>query len=62
VITAVDTNVLLDGLHGHEPHGSESRDRLKVAYDAGTVLVCGIVYAELAPAFDDWSRVDGTLR
>ncbi len=62
MITAVDTNVLLDILHGHEPHGPESRERLKAAYDAGAVVVCDIVYAELVPAFDDRSLLDDTLR
>ena len=62
MITAVDTNVLLDILHGDELHGPESRERLKAAYDAGAVVVCDIVYAELVPAFDDRTLLDDTLR
>ena len=62
MITAVDTNVLLDILHGDEPHGPESRERLKAAYDAGAVVVCDIVYAELVPAFDGRTLLDDTLR
>ncbi|MXW94419.1 MAG: type II toxin-antitoxin system VapC family toxin [Acidimicrobiaceae bacterium] len=62
MITAVDTNVLLDILRGDERHGPESRERLKAAYDAGAVVVCDIVYAELVPAFDDRSGLDDTLR
>ena len=62
MITAVDTNVLLDILSGDEQHGPESRDRLRSAYDAGAVVVCDIVYAELVPAFDDRALLDGTLR
>ena len=62
MITAVDTNVLLDILRGDEQHGPESRDRLRSAYDAGAVVVCDIVYAELVPAFDDRALLDGTLR
>lgn len=46
MITAVDTNVLLDILRGDERHGPESQERLKTAYDAGAVVVCDIVYAE----------------
>ena len=62
MITAVDTSVLLDILRGDEQHEPESRDRLRSAYDAGAVVVCDIVYAELVPAFDDRALLDGTLR
>ena len=62
MITAVDTSVLLDILRGDERHGPGSRERLKTAYDAGAVVVCDIVYAELVPAFDDRALLDDTLR
>ena len=62
MITAVDTNVLLDILRGDERHGPESQERLKTAYDAGAVVVCDIVYAELVPAFEDRALLDDTLR
>lgn len=62
MITAVDTNVLLDILRGDERHGPESRERLKMAYDAGAVVICDIVYAELVPAFGDRALMDATLR
>lgn len=62
MITAVDTNVLLDILRGDEQHGPESRDRLSSAYDSGAVVICDIVYAELVPAFNDRARLDDTLR
>ena len=32
------------------------------AYDAGAVVICDIVYAELVPAFDDRAIMDDTLR
>jgi len=62
VITAVDTNVLLDILLGDQRHGHDSLERLKTAYDAGAVVICDIVYAELVPAFDDRAVMDDTLR
>ncbi len=62
MITAVDTSVLLDIFRGDERHGPESRERLKAAYDAGAVVICDIVYAELVPAFDDRTFLDETLR
>ena len=62
MITAVDTSVLLDIFRGDERYGPESRIRLKAAYDAGAVVVCDIVYAELVPAFGDRALLDETLR
>ena len=62
MITAVDTNILLDILLGDERHGHESLERLKAAYDAGAVVICDVVYAELVPAFDDRTIMDETLR
>lgn len=62
MITAVDTSVLLDILRGDERYGPASRERLKTAYDAGAVVVCDIVYAELVPAFNDRALLDDTLR
>ena len=53
MITAVDTNVLLDLFLGDPRHGPASRNWLRDAYDRGAILVCDIVYAELAPAFRD---------
>lgn len=62
MITAVDTNVLLDVFMSSERHGRPSRKRLADAYDAGAVIVCDLVYAELVPAFPDRSSLDGAMR
>ena len=62
MITAVDTNVLLDVWVFGAHHQSQSREWLVNAYDRGDVLVCDVVYAELVPAFDDRSQLDGALR
>ena len=62
MITAVDTNVLLDVFVSSERHGKQSRKRLADAYDAGAVIICDLVYAELAPAFPDRSSLDSALR
>lgn len=62
MITAVDTSVLLDVFRGDTRHGPESQQRLRGAYDAGAVIICDIVYAELVPAFDDRAVLDGALR
>ena len=62
MITAVDTNVLLDVFVPSERHGRQSRKWLTQAYDAGAVIVCDVVYAELAPAFPDRPSLDGALQ
>ena len=61
MITAVDTSVLLDVFTRSERHGHRSREGLIAAYDAGAILVCDIVYAELAPAFPNRSDLDAAL-
>ena len=62
MITAVDTSVLLDVFLADERHGLRSKDWLRAAYDAGAILVCDIVYAELVPAFGHRAPLDGALR
>ena len=62
MITAVDTNVLLDLLNFRSPHHAQSREWLRAAYNQGAVVVCDIVYAELVPAFGNRAALDGALR
>jgi len=62
VITAVDTNVLLDVFIPDDQFGGQSRERLRVAHDAGAILVSDIVYAELAARFLDRSILDRALQ
>jgi predicted nucleic acid-binding protein len=52
VITAVDTNVLLDVLIADSEHGRESEERLRGALSEGKLVICEVVYAELAGAFN----------
>ena len=61
MITAVDTNVLLDVFVSSAAHHSQSQEWLISAYDRGAILVCDIVYAELVPAFGDRSSLDRAL-
>ena len=62
MITAVDTNVLIDVFQTKSPYHSQSRERIREAYDRGAILICDVVYAELAPHFDDRSLLDYALR
>ncbi len=61
MITAVDTNVLLDVFVSSASHHSQSQEWLISAYDRGAILVCDVVYAELVPAFGDRSSLDRAL-
>ena len=62
MITAVDTNVLLDVFVPDDRHGPRSRGWLAVAYNAGAIIVCDVAYAELVPSFGDRTALDSALR
>ncbi len=62
MITAVDANVLLDVFISSEEHGPRSREWLSAAYNAGAIVVCDLVYAELVPAFTSRTSLDNSLR
>jgi predicted nucleic acid-binding protein len=51
VITAVDTNVLLDVLTGDPRFGIASRAALSRCVQEGSVVACDVVWAETAAAF-----------
>ena len=61
MITAVDTNILLDVFLPDEKFASGSSELLKLAYDEGALIICDIVYAELVPQFDKRTTLDSTL-
>ena len=61
MITAVDTNILLDIFFPDKKFAPESAELLKKAYNEGALLICNIVYAELVPQFKDRSLLDETL-
>ncbi len=62
MITAVDTNVLVDLFRSDSAHHFQSQGWLRWAYNRGDVIICDIVYAELVPAFADRDSLDGALR
>jgi predicted nucleic acid-binding protein len=51
MITAVDAAVLLDVLVPRSEHGAESEQRLAAATQAGALVICPMVAAELAAYF-----------
>lgn len=53
MITAVDTNILLDVFTGDPSYGPRSREALADCLHAGPVFACEVVWAEVAAAFAD---------
>jgi predicted nucleic acid-binding protein len=51
MITAVDTNILIDILEPDPAFGPASRDALKRCLLEGSVVACEVVWAELAVAY-----------
>lgn len=49
--TALDSSVFLDVLKGHPTFGDASRRALRGAYDAGALLACDVVWAEVRAHF-----------
>jgi predicted nucleic acid-binding protein len=61
VTAAVDTNILLDVLIPDAPHKSASRRALSDSAEQGSIVVCEIVYAEVAAYFAGTSGMDDFL-
>lgn len=61
MITAVDTNVLLDVLAADPVHGQASRVALRASQRAGRLVVCEIVQAELSRYFPKLDGLRATL-
>ena len=49
--TALDSSVLLDVLGADRVFGERSRDALRAAYDAGALVACEVVWAEVRAHF-----------
>lgn len=61
MITAVDTNVLIDVLTGDQRHGMRSADALRNAGVVGRLVACDIVWAEVTSWFADRSEIEEAL-
>ena len=63
MITAVDTNVLIDILEPDPAYGPTSRDALKRCLSEGAVVACEVVWAEVATSYSgNVQRVVRALR
>ncbi len=61
MITFVDTNVLLDVFLPDPEWGEKSARALEEAFEAGSMIINEIIYAELAPQFGKQDLLDTTL-
>lgn len=62
MITAVDTNILLDILIPNAKYLFSSKEMLDEAVQEGTIIISEVVYAELASQFDTEDELEGFLR
>ncbi len=53
MITAVDTNVLLDFLKADRTHGTRSREAIRDCLASGSLIASPIVWAEVSTFFED---------
>ena len=61
MITAVDTNVLLDIFGGDAEFGSSSADAVRTCMSEGSMLACEVVWAETAASFKSSSDAAAAL-
>jgi predicted nucleic acid-binding protein len=61
VITAVDTNILLDILIPGAPHGDISEESLTGSLKDGPVIISEVVYSELSAHFSAQNKLDRFL-
>jgi predicted nucleic acid-binding protein len=59
--TALDTNILLDILWRNEGFWNSSLQAVELATQAGSVVICDVVYAELSGHFDKQDPCDRFL-
>ncbi len=61
MITAIDTNILLDILVPNEDFYDASADGLQAGASSGSLVICDIVYAEVCIHFERQRECDGFL-
>jgi len=61
MITAIDTNVLLDVFASDQRYGLRSLEALKASSRVGRLVICEIVFAELSRYFDQLAELSSTL-
>jgi len=61
VVSVIDTNILLDIFLPDPLHGESSLKLLETVYQQGSLVICDIVYSELAPQFKEKNLLDESL-
>jgi len=61
MITAVDTNILLDIFLPDKEFAVNSTLLLKKAFDQGALIISEVVYAEMVPQFEEREPLDQVL-
>ena len=61
MISCVDTNIILDVMANDPTFGDSSQILLSQAYESGSLVICDLVYAELAPQFGSQDRLEAAL-
>ena len=61
MITAIDTNVLLDVFGADPTFGPRSRDVLQRCIDEGRLIACEVVWAEIGACFPSSDEADAAL-
>ena len=61
MISAVDTNILMDLITDDPVYADLSERLLRQAYDEGGIVMSEVVYAEIAPQFPDQEQLDDLL-
>ncbi len=61
MITAVDTNVLIDVFRGDPRFGPDSREAMNACLREGTLIVCDVVLAETRAIFDGEQAASSAL-
>ena len=61
MITAIDTNVVLDVVTADARYGLASAEAMRRAASEGSLIACEIVWAELAAAFGPGPQAEATL-
>src|SRR5207249_2253841 len=62
LITAVDSNVLVDLFGADRTFGVRLREALRLCLAQGSLIACDVVWAEVAAAFSSPSGAEGPLR
>ena len=62
MITAVDTNIFLDLLIPNAHFVDASKAKLEKAHDEGGLIICEVVWAELASQFAEQTAIEAFLR